>query len=172
MSGPDVIVGWLQNDYGQLGRPAEAIAHALVASPDVGQVAYVEPFVPGPGEPELNAREDRGLVVLSGRGTPPAGAHEVAQGVVSLASMTDPVLLNFGVAQANWWLHYEFAPVCSRTVLVTHDKLALWSAVGQHPPTAGAAARAADRRQRRRLRSVAGSDRRPPGRDLRRPRRR
>jgi hypothetical protein len=148
VSGPDVIVGWLQNDYGQLGRPAEAIAHALVASADVGRVAYVEPFVPGPGEPELNAREDRGLIVLSGRGTPPAGAHEVARGVVSLASMTDPILLNFGVAQANWWLHYEFAPVCSRTVLVTHDKLALWSAVGQGRPLL----------QRLRERLIAASD--------------
>ena len=26
MSAPDVIVGWLQNDYGNLGRAGEAIA--------------------------------------------------------------------------------------------------------------------------------------------------
>jgi hypothetical protein len=37
------------------------------------------------------------------------------------------VFLNFGVSEANWWLHYEFAPVCSSTVLVTYDKLAEWN---------------------------------------------
>jgi Glycosyl transferases group 1 len=136
VSAPDVIVGWLQNDYGQLGRPAEAIAHALVRSPRAGKVAYLEPFVPNPrlAEPELGAREDRGLLVLAGRGTPPVGGHEIGAGVVSLAGMTDPVLLNFGVSPANWWLHYELAPVCGRTVLVTHDKLALWDAVGAARP--------------------------------------
>jgi hypothetical protein len=128
MSGPDVIVSWLQHDYGQLGRPSEAIAHALARSPEVGRVAYVEPFIPTPGllEPELGARDEQGLLVFTGRGAAPSGAHEVAQGVVSLAEMTDPVLLNFGVAEANWWFHYEFAPVCSRTVLVAYDKLWQW----------------------------------------------
>jgi hypothetical protein len=128
MSGPDVIVSWLQHDYGQLGRPSEAIAHALARSPDVGRVAYVEPFIATPGlvEPELGARDDRGLLVFTGRGTAPSGAHEVAQGVVSVAGLHDPVLLNFGVAEANWWFHYEFAPVCSRTVLVAYDKLSQW----------------------------------------------
>ncbi len=130
MSPRDVIVTWLQHDYGQLGRPAEAIAHALVASEAAGRVAYVEPFHPGPGEAELGARDDRGLLVFTGRGPAPCGSHEVAQGVLSLAEMSDPILLNFGVAQANWWFHYEFAPLCERTVLVTHDKLAEWSAVG------------------------------------------
>jgi hypothetical protein len=52
----------------------------------------------------------------------------VAAGVVQLAELNDPVLLNFGVSEANWWLHYEFAPVCSRTVLVAYDKLAEWDA--------------------------------------------
>ena len=135
MSGPDVIVGWLQHDYGRLGRPAEAIAHALVCSEHAGRVAYVEPFHPGPGEPELNVRSDDGLLVFTGRGTPPTGAHEIANGVVSLGALSDPVLLNFGVSAANWWLHYEFAPVCARTVLVTYDKLALWDAVGPARPT-------------------------------------
>lgn len=130
MSAPDVIVGWPQNDYGQLGRPAEAIAHALVRSPHAGRVAYVEPFHPRPGEPELGARDDHGLLVFTGHGTPPVGGHDVAHGVVSTAQMTDPILLNFGVSHTNWWLHYEFAPVCSRTVLVTYDKLAEWDAVG------------------------------------------
>jgi hypothetical protein len=128
---PDVIVSWLQHDYGQLGRPSEAIAHALVRSPGVGRVAYVEPFIPTPGliEPELGARDDRGLLVFTGRGNAPLGAHEVAQGVVSLAELHEPVLLNFGVAEPNWWFHYEFAPVCSRSVLVAYDKLWQWDAM-------------------------------------------
>jgi hypothetical protein len=136
VSVPDVIVGWLQNDYGQLGRPAEAIAHALVRSPRAGKVAYLEPFVPNPrlAEPELGARDDRGLLVLAGRGTPPVGGHEIGAGIVSLAQLTDPVLLNFGVSPVNWWLHYELAPVCAATVLVSHDKLALWSAAGAARP--------------------------------------
>jgi hypothetical protein len=129
MSVPDVIVAWLQHDYGQLGRPAEAIAHALVRSERAGRVAYLEPFEPAPGEPELGARDDRGLLVFSGRGAPPSVGHEVAHGVLSLAQMHNPILLNFGVAEANWWFHYEFAPVCSATVLVAYDKLAQWDAM-------------------------------------------
>ncbi|HUA04684.1 MAG TPA: hypothetical protein VMB27_12320 [Solirubrobacteraceae bacterium] len=132
MSAPDVIVGWLQNDYGKLGRAGEAIAHSLVRSSAAGRVAYVEPFHPAPGEPQLGARDDRGLLVFSGTGAPPTGQHEVARGVVGLAELNDPVLLNFGVSQANWWLHYEFAPVCSRTVLVAYDKLADWTAMAPH----------------------------------------
>jgi Glycosyl transferases group 1 len=127
VSAPDVIVGWLQNDYGQLGRAGEAVAHALVRSPGVGRVAYVEPFEPAPGEPQLGARDDRGLLVFSGRGSTPVGGHEIGHGVLQIAEMTDPVFLNFGVSEANWWLHYEFAPVCSSTVLVTYDKLAEWN---------------------------------------------
>jgi glycosyltransferase involved in cell wall biosynthesis len=129
MSAPDVIVGWLQNDYGKLGRAGEAVAHALVRSPAAGRVAYVEPFHPSPGEPELGARDDRGLLVFTGRGRAPSGQHEVAQGVIQLAELKEPVFLNFGVSEASWWLHYEFAPVCSRTVLVAYDKLAEWSAM-------------------------------------------
>jgi hypothetical protein len=128
VSGPDVIVGWLQNDYGKLGRAGEAVAHALVRSEAAGRVAYVEPFLPAPGEAQLGAREDRGLLVFSGSGTPPTGRHEVAAGVIQLAELNHPVLLNFGVSEANWWLHYEFAPVCSRTVLVAYDKLSQWDA--------------------------------------------
>lgn len=134
MSVPDVIVGWLQNDYGKLGRAGEAVAHSLVRSASAGRVAYVEPFLPAPGEPQLGAREDRGLLVFSGSGRPPAGRHEVAAGVVQLAELNDPVLLNFGVSEANWWLHYEFAPVCSRTVLVAYDKLAEWEAMAPRRP--------------------------------------
>jgi hypothetical protein len=126
VSAPDVIVAWLQNDYGKLGRAGEAVAHSLVRSSSAGRVAYVEPFVPGAGEPELGVRNDRGLLVFSGTGSPPTGSHEVAQGVVKVAELNDPILLNFGVSEANWWLHYEFAPVCSRTVLVAYDKLAEW----------------------------------------------
>jgi hypothetical protein len=131
---PDVIVSWLQHDYGRLGRPAEAVAHALVRSGSAGRVAYVEPFHEGPGEPELGCHDDRGLHVFTGRGNPPAGTHEVAKGIVQLAGLTDPVLLNFGVSEANWWLHHELAPVCSRTVLVTYDKLAQWEAMAPRRP--------------------------------------
>ncbi len=133
---PDVIVGWLQHDYGLLGRPAEAIAHALVRSDGARRVAYIEPFAPAPGlaDPELNLRDDRGLSVLTGRGPAPCGAHEVAHGVAQLAGLENPVLLNFGVSEANWWLHYELAPICSRTVLVTYDKLAEWPAMAPRRP--------------------------------------
>jgi len=126
VSAPDVIVGWLQNDYGKLGRAGEAIAHSLVRSSAAGRVAYVEPFLPAPGEPQLGARDDRGLLVFAGSGSPPTAGHEVARGVLQLAELNDPIFLNFGVSEANWWLHYEFAPVCSRTVLVAYDKLAQW----------------------------------------------
>jgi Glycosyl transferases group 1 len=132
MAAPDVIVAWLQNDYGKLGRAGDAIAHSLVSSSAAGRVAYVEPFLPAPGEPQLGARNDRGLLVFTGSGSPPTGGHEVARGVVQLAELNDPVLLNFGVSQANWWLHYEFAPVCSRTVLVTYDKLSEWDVMAPH----------------------------------------
>ena len=126
MSVPDVIVAWLQNDYGKLGRAGDAIAHSLVACTAAGRVAYVEPFVPAPGEAQLGVRNDRGLMVFSGSGSAPVGSHEVAQGVVQVAELNEPILLNFGVAETNWWFHYEFAPVCSRTVLVAYDKLAEW----------------------------------------------
>jgi len=132
VSAPDVIVAWLQNDYGKLGRAGESIAHALVQSSVAGRVAYVEPFLAAPGEPRLGARNDRGLLVFSGSGSPPTSGHEVARGVVQLAELNDPVLLNFGVSHANWWLHYEFAPVCSRTVLVAYDKLADWDVMAPH----------------------------------------
>jgi hypothetical protein len=134
VSAPDVIVGWLQNDYGKLGRAGEAIAHSLVSSSAAGRVAYVEPFVPAPGEAQLGAHDDRGLLVFSGRGTAPTGQHEVARGVVQVAELNDPVFLNFGVSEVNWWLHYEFAPVCSRTVLVAYDKLAEWDVMAPRKP--------------------------------------
>jgi hypothetical protein len=145
---PDVVVGWLQHDFGQLGRPAEAVARALVRSPRAGRVAYVEPFRPAAGEPALRHDLVDGLHVFRGTGAPPAGEHEVAQGVVGLAGLRDPLLLNFGVAEANWWLHYELGAVAARTVLVTHDKLATWGAM--------ASRRARLERVRERL--VAGSD--------------
>ena len=40
---PDVVVGWMQNDYGQLARHAEGLAHALVEGGLARRVAYVEP---------------------------------------------------------------------------------------------------------------------------------
>ena len=134
-SAPDVIVGWLQHDYGQLGRPAEAIAHVLAESELAGNVAYVEPFLPREGaDADLNHRLDRSLHVFSGVGTPPSGQHQVAAAVVGAAGLTDPVLLNFGVSEANWWIQYEFAPVCGASCLVTYDKLAEWTALAPRAP--------------------------------------
>jgi hypothetical protein len=130
VTAPDVIVGWLQHDYGQLGRPAEAIAHILADSELAGSVAYVEPFVPREGpDADLAHRLDRSLHVFSGAGTPPSGRHEVAAAVVAGAGLTDPLLLNFGVSEANWWIQYEFAPLCRASCLVTYDKLADWTAL-------------------------------------------
>ncbi|HEV2815257.1 MAG TPA: hypothetical protein VGW10_18520 [Solirubrobacteraceae bacterium] len=127
MRPPDVIVAWLQNDYGQLGRPAEAIAHALVDEGLARRVAYVEPFVPGDGESTLERRVVRGLDVYSGGGAPIAPG-ELAQAVIGASGLEDPVLLNFGVGEANWSFLHEFRPYCERAVLVTHDKLAEWDA--------------------------------------------
>jgi hypothetical protein len=130
VSPPDVIVGWLQNDYGQLGRAGEAIAHVLAETDLGGSVAYVEPFLGREGAPaELNHRVDRSLHVFSGVGTPPSGHHEVAAAVVAGAGLTDPLLMNFGVSEANWWIQYEFAPLCRSSLLVTYDKLAEWPAL-------------------------------------------
>lgn len=130
-----MIVGWLQHDYGQLGRPAEAIAHVLAESELAGSVAYVEPFRPREGaDADLNHLLDRSLHVFSGAGTPPTGRHEVGAAVVAAAGLTDPLLLNFGVSEANWWIHYEFAPVCRGSCLVTYDKLADWTALAPRAP--------------------------------------
>jgi Glycosyl transferases group 1 len=124
---PDVIVAWLQNDYGQLGRPAEAIAHALVDHGIARRVAYVEPFAHGDGEPTLERNVVRGLEVYNGHG----GAirpGELAQAVIGASQLSDPILLNFGVGEANWSFLHEFRPHCSRAVLVTHDRLSEWDA--------------------------------------------
>jgi hypothetical protein len=46
--------------------------------------------------------------------------------VIRTSGLQEPVLLNFGVAEATWWLHHAFAPRCAVTALVTHDILHLW----------------------------------------------
>jgi hypothetical protein len=124
-SRPDVIVSWLQNDYGQLGRAAESIAHALKDTGLARQVAYIEPNTPATGQPTLDASDDRGLHVYRRRG-PEVPADEVADAVIQTSQLKDPILLNCGVAEANWWFHHAFAPRCSTTALVTHDILHLW----------------------------------------------
>ena len=79
-------------------------------------MAYVEPFEPADGaDPEIEHAVDRDLHVFRGRGNAPTLKHEIAAAVVGAAGLTDPVLLNFGVSEVNWWLHYELAPVCSST---------------------------------------------------------
>ncbi len=122
---PDVVVSWLQNDYGQLGRAAESVAHALQSSGLARQVAYVEPNVAGEGPPTLDASNIRGLHVYARRGAE-VPADAVAEAVISTSHLRDPILLNFGVAETNWWFHHAFAPRCGTTALVTHDLLHLW----------------------------------------------
>jgi len=122
---PDVVVSWLQNDYGQLGRAAESVAHALQSSGLARQVAYVEPNVAGDGPPTLDVNNIGGLHVYSRRGAE-VPADAVAEAVISTSQLRDPVLLNFGVAETNWWFHHAFAPRCRTTALVTHDLLHLW----------------------------------------------
>lgn len=135
---PDVIVTWLQNDYGQLGRAGESVAHALQSSGRARQVAYVEPNEGGEGPPAIDAINVRGLHVYRRRGADVPG-DAVAEAVIRTSSLSDPVLLNFGVAEANWWLHHAFAPRCSTTALVTHDLLHLWP--GMDPTQAARLAR-------------------------------
>jgi len=130
---PDVIVAWLQNDYGRLGRAGESVAHALQSSGLARQVAYVEPNEGGEGQPTMDAVDDRGLHVYRRRGADIPG-DTVAEAVVRTSGLRDPVLLNFGVAESNWWLHHAFGPRCSMTALVTHDILHLWP--GMDPTTA------------------------------------
>ena len=125
MDRPDVIVSWLQNDYGQLGRPAEAIAHALVDAGLARRVAYVEPAVPSETPPVMNGRDERGLTVYELRGLVPSST-DVAAAVISHTGLEEPVLLNFGVGEASWWFQHGYAPFCSKTVLVTHDLLHAW----------------------------------------------
>jgi hypothetical protein len=135
---PDVIVTWLQNDYGKLGRAGESIAHALQSTGLARQVAYVEPNEGGEGPPTIDAVSDRGLHVYRRRGADVPG-DDVAEAVIRTSNLHDPILLNFGVAEANWWLHHAFAPRCTLTALVTHDILHLWP--GMEPAQAARLAR-------------------------------
>jgi glycosyltransferase involved in cell wall biosynthesis len=135
---PDVIVTWLQNDYGQLGRAGESVAHALQSTGLARLVAYVEPNEGGEGPPTIDAVSDRGLHVYRRRGADIPG-DKVAEAVIRTSNLNDPILLNFGVAEANWWLHHAFAPRCSTTALVTHDILHLWP--GMDPTQAARLAR-------------------------------
>jgi hypothetical protein len=120
-----VIVTWLQNDYGRLGRAGESVAHALQSSGLAGQVAYVEPNEAGEGPATIDAISVRGLHVYRRKGAEVPG-DTVAEAIIRTSNLVEPILLNFGVAEANWSLHHDFAPRCSRTALVTHDILHLW----------------------------------------------
>lgn len=116
---------WLQNDYGQFGRAAESIAHALQDSGLARQVVYMEPQVPGPEPATLDIDAIRGLHRYRLHGQP-ADAADVAGAVMANSRLVEPVLLNFGVDRPNWWFHHAFAPVTTSTTLVTHDVLELW----------------------------------------------
>lgn len=147
-SAPDVVVAWMQNDYGQLARHAEGLAHALVDRGLARRVAYVEPNANPQGNPRLSRDEVRGLHVyrLEGAGVP---ADQYAAAVVESSGLVDPVFLNCGVGEANWELHSGFAPLSGRVALVTHDILSLWP---------GTPARAASIRERIRQRLAASAD--------------
>jgi hypothetical protein len=122
---PDVVVAWMQNDYGQLARHAECLAHALVDDGLARRVAYVEPNASPTGAPKLSRDDDRGLHVyrLEGAGVPP---QQFAAAVVESSELEDPIFLNCGVGEANWELHSGFAPLAGTVGLVTHDVLSLW----------------------------------------------
>jgi hypothetical protein len=145
---PDVVVGWMQNDYGQLARHAEGLAHALVDNRLARRVAYVEPNASPQGAPRLSRDDDRGLHVyrLEGAGVTP---DQFAAAVVESSELRDPVFLNCGVGEANWELHAGFAPLAGRVALVTHDVLSLWP--GTPAPTATL-------RERIRMRLAGASD--------------
>jgi len=66
-SRPDVVVAWLQDDYGQLGRAAEMIAHNLLDHGLARKVAFVQP--PQPGDPGVECRTVRGLDVYTLKGS-------------------------------------------------------------------------------------------------------
>lgn len=133
MNAPDVIVAWLQNDYGQLGRPAEAMAHAMKAEGLARNVAYIEPFAPGE-QTDLRVETIDGVDVYRGVGTPPVGGHEVADALLGHSGLERPLLLNCGAVQANWWMHYELGPVVAAEVVVLHDRIAEWDAFAAQAP--------------------------------------
>jgi hypothetical protein len=123
---PDVIVTWLQPDYGQLGRASESIARSLVASGQARTVAYVEPVELAAGQnPNLTATIRDGVHVYQVYGRP-FDTMALGQAVVETSGLHEPLLLNCGVSDVNWWFHHVFAPWSSRTALVTHDLLHLW----------------------------------------------
>ncbi|MDQ8047336.1 MAG: hypothetical protein AAGC46_20535, partial [Solirubrobacteraceae bacterium] len=100
---------------------AEAIAHALKDEGLARNVAYVEPFAEA-DDVGFDHQNVRGVHVFRGSGVPPSGNHSVATVVARHAELDRPILLNCGATPANWWMHYEFAPVCSSEVLVLHDR--------------------------------------------------
>jgi len=125
---PDIIVAWLQNDYGQLARAAECIAHSLVDLGLARRVAYVEPVIPGSAPGVLEVQNIRGVWRFQARGIV-GDPTDMARAVIAQASLENPILLNCGVAEANWWFHTVFAPFCSHEVLVTHDMVHLWPGI-------------------------------------------
>ena len=172
MSAPDVIVAWLQNDYGKLGRAGDAIAHALVQSPAAGRVAYVEPFVPAPGEPQLGARNDRGLLVFSGSGTPPTRRPRGRAGrrPAGRAERTGAAQLRGLAGELVAALRVHAGVLANRARDLRQARRVGRDGSPQGSPGAGPPA--ADRFQRRRVRIVRRVDRRRAARQLCRPRRR
>lgn len=120
---PDVIVTWMAPEYGQWGRASDGVARGLVANGLARRVVYIEP-VETQGPPNLTCTARDGLDVYQLIGRPNIGLL-VGRAVVENSHLEDPILLNFGLSENNWWFHHAFAPWCARTALVTHDILHL-----------------------------------------------
>lgn len=121
----DVIVTWLQNDYGQFDRVAESLAHALVESGLARRVVYLEPPVAASHAPRIDRSVDEGLSVYRVEGQGVDGPS-LADAVMLDANLEDPVLINVGTSASNWWYHHAFAPHASARVLIAMEPQHLW----------------------------------------------
>jgi len=125
MTGPDVVVTWLQNEYGKLGRAAESVAHALIDEQLARKVIYIERPLESPRGPSIDRGVHRGLSVYQPLGTD-LPATVIARAIVDAEGLVDPVMLNFGVDAVNWWFQHGFGPFSSSSVLVVYDVLDAW----------------------------------------------
>jgi glycosyltransferase involved in cell wall biosynthesis len=126
----DFVVTWLQNDYGHFGRSAECIAHALLNSRSARRAAFVQPPV-GLRHVRHKSTVVRGLDVHQVTRRPRPPPRRFARAVLRRSGLFEPILLNCGLGQPNWYFHQAFAPYSSKTVLVVHDRLELWPGLSQ-----------------------------------------
>jgi glycosyltransferase involved in cell wall biosynthesis len=128
---PDVVVAWLQNDFGQFGRSSEAIAYELSAKGLARKVSYVEPQLMRRRSVVVrhSRQRTRGVDVHEFRGRRKLRPERFGRRVLERSAQSSPVLLNFGVADTNWYFHEAFSRNSSTTVLVAYDKLHLWPGI-------------------------------------------